>query len=162
MATDYTLLPIVQINNYLWELAKGNISGISAVSSAVWNTVAYKYKPFYPITENLAPESKTTPYILYDYIFTDRPGTLYAINKEEATYTIIGDAPQIYYLKNFIYDTLCRMDDIARNVNQHSQSDINFKYINIYQDDFVLNEKRIESYKPKYITTLTLEYEYTR
>lgn len=163
MATDYMELPIVQINNYLWSLASGSVSGIAAVSSAVWNTASYTYRPFYPITENLAPDSRVMPYVLYDYMPVNRPGTtLYAINKEEATYTIVGDVPQIFYVKNFIYDALNRFDESARNVNENSSSSINFKFIQCYQDSFVLDEKRIDSYKPKYITTLTIEYEYTR
>lgn len=160
---DYTTIPIVLINNYVWALANGQVEGVSALPSNIWNTANFQYKPFYPITENLAPESKTTPYVLYDYIFQDRPNTtFYAIYREEATYTIIGDIPQIFYVKNFIYDNLTKMDDAAREINKYSNSNINFKWISCKQDSFVLDEKRIDSYKPKYITTLKISYEYTK
>lgn len=160
---DYTILPIVLINNYIWALASGSISGTPALTSDVWNTSAHTYKPFYPITENLAPDSSVMPYILYDYVFRDKGGsTFYPIYREEATYTIIGDVPQIFYVKNFILDSLASFDNAARDINKYSKSNINFKWINCYQDSFVLDEKRIESYKPKYITTLKISYEYTK
>lgn len=161
--TEYTELPIILINNYVWDLAKGQVDGSPAVSSIVWNTSAYKYRPFYPITENLAPESKTTPYILYDFIYQNKRTTsFYAVYREEATYTIVGEVPQIFYLKNFIMTNLASMDDTAFEINKHSSSTINFKWVDCYQDDFILDEKRIDSYKPKYITTLKVCYEYTK
>jgi hypothetical protein len=161
---DYTIMPIVLINNYIWGLATGSVSGVSPVASAVWDTSVYAYRPFFPINENLAPDSSKMPYILYDYIFRDTPeSTLYAIYKEEATYTIVGDMPQIFYLKNYIFDQLNNMDVSAREINQYSATNqINFKYIDCYQDNFSVDEKRIDSYKPKYITTLKIVYEYTR
>lgn len=161
--TNYTELPITLINSYIWDLAKGNVSGEPAVSSAVWNTSAYKYRPIYPIAENMAPESKTTPYILYDFIYQNKKNTsFYAIYREEATYTIVGEVPQIFYLKNFIMTNLANMDETAFAINSHSNSTIDFKWVDCYQDDFVLDEKKIESYKPKYITTLKICYEYTK
>jgi hypothetical protein len=160
---DYTKLPIVLINNYLWGLASGSVSGQPAVSSAVWNTSIYAYKPFYPINENLAPESTTMPYVLYDFMFRPPDGTLWPINKERAIYSIVGDIPQIFYVKNFIFDALRKFDKSASDVNDYiNDSDIRFKSIHVYQDNFVLDEKRIDSYKPKYITTLTLSYDYTK
>jgi len=161
--TDYTKLPIVLINNYLWALASGSVSGYAAVPSAVWNTSTYEYKPFYPIDENLTPNSTTMPYVLYDFMFRPPDGTLWPINKERAIYSIIGDIPQIFYVKNFIFDTLRKFDKTASDVNNYiNDPDIKFKSIHVYQDNFVLDEKRIDSYKAKYITTLTLSYEYTK
>jgi hypothetical protein len=161
--TDYTKLPIVLINNYLWSLASGSVSGQSAVPSAVWNTSTYAYRPFYPVNENLAPESTNMPYVLYDFMFRPPDATFWPINKERAIYSIVGDIPQIFYVKNFIFDTLKKFDKSATDVNNHiNDSDIRFKSIHVYQDNFVLDEKRIDSYKPKYITTLTLSYEYTK
>ena len=161
--TSYTELAVTLLNNYIWDLAKGNIVGEPALPDNVWNTSSYKYRPIYPVTENLAPESKTTPYILYDFIFQNRKtSTLYAIYREEVTYTIVGEIPQIFYLKNFIMSNLSNMDDTAMQINNHSNSGINFKWVDCYQDNFILDEKTIESYKPKYITTLKICYEYTK
>ena len=161
--TDYTKLPIVLINNYLWDLASGSVSGVAAVSSAVWNTASFSYRPFYPVNENLAPESATMPYVLYDYMVDAPKDTFWPMHCERAIYSIVGDIPQIFYVKNFIFDNLKKFDKSAQEINNHiNDTDIRFKYINVTQDNFIIDEKRIDSYKPKYITTLTLKYEFTK
>lgn len=160
---DYTKLPIVLINNYIWELASGSVSGIAAVSSAVWNTASFSYRPFYPVSENLAPQSTTMPYVLYDYMVEAPKDSFWPMHCERAIYSIVGDVPQIFYVKNFIFDNLKKFDKSAQEINNHIRdTSINFKYINVSQDNFVSDEKRIDSFKPKYITTLTLKYEYTK
>lgn len=161
--SDFTVLPIVLINNYIWDLASGSVSGIPAVSSAVWNVSSFQYRPFYPVNENLAPESSTMPYVLYDYLYDEPDDTFWPVHKERAIYSIVGDIPQIFYVKNFIFDTLKKYDKSAQEVNDHiNHSDINFKCIHVYQNNFISDEKRIDSFKPKYITTLTLSYDYTK
>lgn len=163
--SDPTELAIVHINNYLWDLASGSVSGIPTVSSAVWNISSYNYRPFYPVTENLAPDSAVMPYILYDYIFVPKAGTFWPMQKEEADYVIVGDIPQIYYVKNWIVDALERYDESANNVNNHllsSSPSIKFKYITVDQDNYIADEKRIDSFLPKFITCLKLTYEYTK
>jgi len=161
--TEYTKLPIVLINNYIWDLASGSVSGIPMVSSAVWNVNSFSYRPFYPVNENLAPESATMPYVLYDYMMDLPYDTFWPMHHEKAIYSIVGDIPQIFYVKNFIYDNLKKFDKSAQEVNAHiDDPDIKFKYINISQDNFIIDEKRIDSFKPKYITTLTLRYCFTK
>lgn len=161
--SDFTVLPIVLINNYLWDLASGSVSGIPRISSAVWNVSTYQYKPFYPVNENLAPESSTMPYVLYDYLYDEPDDTFWPVHKERAIYSIVGDIPQIFYVKNFIFDTLKKFDKSAQEINNHIRhSDINFKCVHVYQNNFISDEKRIDSFKPKYITTLTLSYDYTK
>lgn len=160
---DYTTLPIVLINNYLWDLASGSVAGTPIISSAVWNVSTYQYKPFYPVNENLAPESSTMPYVLYDYLYEEPDDTFWPIHKERAIYSIVGDVPQIFYVKNFIFDTLKKFDKSAQEINAHSRSSlINFKCVHVFQNNFISDEKRIDSFKPKYITTLTLTYDYTK
>ena len=160
---DYTKLPIVLINNYMWALASGSVSGIAKVPSAVWNVDSYSYRPFYPVHENNAPESATMPYVLYDYLFDKPSDSFWPMNKEQAIYSIVGDIPQIFYVKNFIFDTLKKYDKSAQELNDYiKDSDIKFKCIHVSQNNFISEEKRIDSLKPKYITTLTLSYDYTK
>ena len=165
--SDPTDLAVVHINNYLWSLASGSVTGLPQVSSAVWNVNSYSYRPFYPVTENLAPDSAQMPYILYDYIFVPKQGTFWPLQKEETDYVIVGDIPQIYYVKNWIVDALERYDESARNVNNHivttaSNSSIRFKYLTVDQDNYIADEKRIDSFLPKFITCLKITYEYTK
>ena len=160
---DYTKLPIVLINNYLWDLASGSVSGYATISSAVWNIQSYQYRPFYPVNENLAPESSTMPYVLYDYLYDEPDDSFWPMHKEKAIYSIVGDVPQIFYVKNFIFDTLKKYDKSAQEVNDYiNDPTINFKCIHVHQSNFITDEKRIDSFKPKYITTLTLTYDYTK
>ena len=163
--SDYTELPIVHINNYLWDLARGNVSGYPAIASAVWNTSIYQFQPFYPVSETLAPDSSTMPFILYDYIFMPKAGNFWPLEKEEADYLIVGDVPQIFYLKNFIVDALQKFDTSAAEVNKHLLSaspTVKFKYITADQENYIADEKRIDSFKPKFITCLKITYEYTK
>jgi hypothetical protein len=168
--SDPTELAVVHINNYLWALASGSVSGVSQVSSAVWNVNSYDYRPFYPVTESLAPDSAQMPYILYDYIFAPKSGTFWPMQKEEADYIIVGDIPQIYYLKNWIVDALERFDESAGNINNYLVSNttasynpsVRFKYLTVDQDNYIADEKRIDSFLPKFITCLKITYEYTK
>ena len=81
--SDPTELAVVHINNYLWALASGSVTGVPTVSSAVWNVSLHDFRPFYPVTESLAPDSAQMPYILYDYIFVSKAGTFWPLQKEE-------------------------------------------------------------------------------
>jgi hypothetical protein len=160
---DYTKIPIVLINNYLWDLASGSVAGVPRVSSAVWNVSSYQYKPFYPVSENLAPDSATMPFVLYDYMIEPPKDTFWPLHQERAIYSIVGDIPQIFYVKNFIYDNLKKYDKSAQGINEHLRDpDVHFKCIHVEQDNFIADERRAESLKPKYITTITLSYDYTK
>lgn len=163
MTIDYTKIPVVLINNYLWGLASGSVSGVDRVSSAVWNVSQYTYKPFYPVHENNAPESDKIPYVLYDYVFDKPNDSFWPIHKEQAIYSIVGDIPSIFYVKNFIYESLKKFDKSAQEINDYIRdSEINFKCVHVYQDNYISEEKRSDSVKPKYITTLTISYDYTK
>ena len=82
--SDYTKLPIVLINTFIWDLASGSVSGYPIISSAVWNVNSYQYRPFYPVNENLAPESSTMPYVLYDYLYDEPDDSFWPLQKEKA------------------------------------------------------------------------------
>lgn len=163
--SSYTELPITLINNYIWELASGSVSGQPAVASAVWDTSLYTYRPFFPVHEILAPDSSITPYVIYDYMLAPKAGTFWPMQKEEAEYTIVGELPQLYYVKNYITEALEKFDESARDINYHLQNRgyiTRFKYITVDQRNFIMDERRIDNFKPKFITCLRLTYEYTK
>lgn len=162
---SYTELPITLINKYIWDLASGSVSGQPAVASAVWNTSLYSYRPFYPVHEILAPDSSVIPYILYDYMVAPKAGTFWPLQKEEAEYIIVGDVPQIFYVKNYIVEALDKFDESAKDVNDHLRSSgylTNFKYITVEQENFIADERRLDNYRPKFITCLRICYEFTK
>jgi hypothetical protein len=119
--------------------------------------------PFFPVSENLAASTETTPFIIYDFLFTPPGNTQWFVNCEKAVYTIVGELPQIYYLRNFIYESLKKFDVSAQEINDHiDDPSIRFKFIKCEQSDYMLDEKRIDSFKPKFVTTLVLNYDYTK
>lgn len=163
---NYDKLAINLINKYVWDLAKGNVSGTTAVSSSVWNTAQWgEITPIFPVNENFGTGyTDKNPYILYDYLVSGISGTFWPLEKEKATYSIVGTIPDIYYVKNFIFENLKKFDSSAQDINRHlSDSEINFKYIRVEQPSFIAQEYRpADSQLPKYQTTLVLTYEFTR
>ena len=167
MAIDYRVLPINLINNYIWDLARGEVAGVEALPVEVWDTSGYAQKPIFPIHENQGTATDgSQPFMLYDYLFADMHGTMYEINCERAILTIVAPTPgQLYAIKNFIYDNLNQLDATAQAINSHVGNDsIKFKYVKCTQDLFVMQElKQTErSFAPKFASTLGLYYDYTR
>lgn len=180
----YGKLPISLINKYIWDLAKAETQNVKDahpqnmgesneayatriapyLAALPFNTDAYNgIQPIFPVSENLALDTQTTPFIIYDFLFSPPNGTMWFLEKEQATYTIVGDMPNLFYAKQFIYEALKKFDTSAQEMNNYlNDSDIKFKYIKCDQSSFMIDEKRIDSFKPKYVTSLTLTYEYTK
>jgi hypothetical protein len=163
---SYDKLAINLINKYIWDLAKGDVQGSTVLPSNIWNTAQWgQITPIFPVNENFGTAyTDKNPYILYDYVVSGASGTFWPLEKERSTYTIVGEIPSIYYVKNFIYDNLRKFDVSAMELNKHlNDSEINFKYIKVEQPNFIAQEFRpADSQLPKYQTTLMLTYEFTR
>lgn len=167
LAIDYRVLPINLINNYIWDLANGDVDGVEALPVEVWDTSVYTQKPIFPVHENQGTGTDgSNPFILYDYLFEDMHGTMWELKCERAILTIVAPTPgQLYAIKNFIQDNLNKLDETARSINAHVGDDsIKFKYVKCTQDLFVMQElKQTErSFAPKFASTLGLYYDYTR
>ena len=167
LAIDYRVLPINLINQYIWDLANGDVSGVEAIPTEVWDTSVYTYPPMFPVHENQGADTGGThPFFLYDYLFDEREGTFFAIKRERAIYTIVASSPsQLYAIKNFIQDTLNKFDETAQGINNHIHNEsIKFKFVKCSQDLFVMQElKQTErSFASKFASTLAITYEYTR
>ena len=160
---DYTKLPITLINKYIWDLANGDVAGSTKLSTTVWDVDSYTYRPFFPVTETLGGDTENTPFVLYDFLFTPPTNTQWFVDCEKAVYTIVGELPQIMYVRNFIYENLKKFDTSAQEVNLHlNDSSVKFKYIKCEQANYILDEKRIDSFKPKFATSLIITYDYTK
>ena len=161
---DYTKLPVILIGNYLWDKARGAISGSSKLPTSVWNVDQYTITPpIFAVNDANAVTDKT-PYILYDYLYTGVDTKTFPMIKEEATLSIVAPWNELYPIKNFIYDVLSQFDISAQAMNAHlDDSEIKFKCIKVRQDNYSLNEKAPVSLESGlYISTLYLTYEYTR
>lgn len=139
-------------------------AGSSTVSSTDGNVLEIGLIPFYPVYENLGIDTSKLPYIIYDYLFVQPNGTFYPVNKERATLTIVGSAPQIFYVKNYIYDILKKFDVSAQEMNNHlADPDISFKYVSCDQSGYMIDEKSVDNLEPgKFQTSLILSYEFTK
>lgn len=138
--------------------------GASTVASTTGNVAEIGLIPFYPVYENLGIDTSKLPYIIYDYLFVQPNGTFHPINKERATLTIVGSAPQIFYVKNYIYDILKKFDVSAQDMNGHlNDSEVSFKYIACDQSGYMIDEKSVDNLEPgKFQTSLILTYEFTK
>jgi hypothetical protein len=166
MSIDYRVLPINLINKYVWELIKGDVSGAEELPEEIWQHSEYSHVPFFPVHENQGIETGgDKPFVLYDYLF-EETGTMYEMKCERAIYTIVASNPgQLYAIKNFIQDTLNQFDSTAKSINAHiNDESIRFKFVKCSQDLFVMQElKQTErSFAPRFASTLTLRYDYTR
>ena len=134
------------------------------VASTTGNVAEIGLIPFYPVYENLGIDTSKLPYIIYDYLFVQPNGTFHPINKERATLTIVGSAPQIFYVKNYIYDILKKFDVSAQDMNSHlDDSEVSFKYVSCDQSGYMIDEKSVDNLEPgKFQTSLILTYEFTK
>jgi len=160
---DYTKLPVMLIGNYLWALAKGDVTGSTKLSSTVWDTDAYDIQPIFAINDSNAI-TNPKPYILYDFLYTGVEAKTFPLIREEATLTIVGSWDKLYPLKNFIYDTLSKFDISAFEINNHiKDTGINFKYIKVRQEQYSLDEKKPVGLESGLnLSTLYVTYEYSR
>ena len=138
--------------------------GGTAVASTSGNVLEISLIPFYPVYENLGIDTSKLPYIIYDYLFVQPNGTFHPINKERATITIVGSAPQIFYVKNYIYEILKKFDVSAQEMNNHlADPDVSFKYVSCDQSGYMIDEKSVDNLEPgKFQTSLILTYEFTK
>jgi hypothetical protein len=167
MPIDYRVLPINLINNYVWDLASGNVEGVEAISSEVWDTDSYTHPPFFPVHENQGADTKgIKAFIIYDYLFEQSKGAMWEMKCEKAIYTIVSHNPgHVYAIKNFLQDNLNKIDQTAQSINKHINDDsIRFKFVKCSQDLFMMQElKQTErSFAPRFASTLTISYDYTR
>jgi len=160
---DYTKLPVMLIGNYLWALAKGDVTGSTKLSSTVWDTDAYDIQPIFAINDSNAI-TNPKPYILYDFLYTGVEAKTFPLIREEATLTIVGSWDKLYPLKNFIYDALSKFDISAFEINNHiKDTGINFKYIKVRQEQYSLDEKKPVGLESGLnLSTLYVTYEYSR
>ena len=66
---SYDKLPVTLINKYIWDLAKGSVSGSSALSSNIWDTAIWgNIVPIFPVNENFGSGyTDKNPYICLLY-----------------------------------------------------------------------------------------------
>ena len=178
---NYKKLPIKIITEYLWDqFNKDYLAAKTAnpknegetdaayetriAGICIWSPHRYPdFTPFFPVSETQAASTDVTPFVIYDFLYAPSSNTQWFINCEKAVLTIIGEMSQIYFVRSFIHEALKKFDVSAQEINDFAQdSDIKFKFIKSEQTNYILDEKRIDSFKPKFVTSLVLTYDYTK
>ena len=86
---NYTKLPVMLIGNYLWDKARGAISGSSKLPTNVWNVDQYTITPpIFAVNDANAVTDKT-PYILYDYLYTGIDTKTFPLIREEGEFPVL-------------------------------------------------------------------------
>lgn len=156
--TDYNFAPLI-MNSYIWNEL-----------SLVMPTLVEKYsdiKPIYPVYDANASKASWDglPYIIYDTMSMSRFIKFYGIKREQISYSIRGNIPEILKIKDAIYHILDRGDDAAKDINDYAgknlpNTTIFFHEVKAFQLDFT-NEKTVpNSTRQLYATELIVEYGY--
>lgn len=156
--TDYNFAPMI-INSYIW-----NELGITMPTLvAKYNNVTPIY-PVYDATSAKAPWNGL-PYIIYDNMSMSRFTKFYGIKREQISYSIRGNIPEIFQIKDEMFHILDRSDDAAKDINQYAGENLSnvkifFHEVRAFQIDFT-NEKTIaNTTRQLYTSELIVEYEY--
>lgn len=156
--TNYNFGPLI-INSYLWnELGKALPSLVAKYTNVV---------PIYPVYDSNASKAAWNglPYIIYDNMSMSRFINFYGIKREQISYSLRGNIPEIFEIKDTMFHILDRSDDAAKDINDYAgknlpNTSIFFHDVKAFQLDFT-NEKTIpNSTRQLYSTELIVEYNY--
>lgn len=151
--------PPAIINAYVWNEFTVNSPNFVAQYNGV--------VPIFPVRDALGDESTwgSKPYIVYDNMARFRTARFYGIRKEQLLYSIRGDVPQIFTVRDLIVDVLDRADDTAKDVNFYSGQNLNnplifFHDFRVYQMSETSEKTDNISNRQYYATELIIEYQY--
>lgn len=151
----YTDLAVYDMNKYIWVQAQ-------ALTPDVWDVSKYNsIVPIYPVTDSNSIQDDA-PYILYDTLFETRMNDIPQMITERVTYHIIGDVPDILYVRRFMYDIFSRLEDSAATINEISTSCNTFKYTEVWQDTNITEFQEPKSIRPRMVTSLKVKAVYTQ
>ena len=154
MMLDYTKQPVFVVNSYIWNNAV-------QLPTNVWDTSTYSYRPIFPVSDSTSLNSQKMPYILYDTVLNRRTGDLYPMVTETFNYYIVGDVPQIIYIRTFIHDLFRKLDKSAQVVNMVGDGQTFFKYFESHQNGEVGEYLTGDSIDKKYVVSLSVRGTYT-
>ena len=151
--------PPAIINSYVWAQFEEN----APVFSAQYGSIV----PIFPVYDAKAGDASwgNKSYIVYDNMARVRSGVFYGVRKEQLVYSIRGDIPEIFALRDLITDVLDRGDDTAKDINEYAGENLENPYIffhdfKVFQQDFTNEKTDKHSTRQFYSTDLIIEYQY--
>lgn len=165
MAFSNFSLPVLTINEYLWDTMK-------QIDPTLSQTKNYGNKiPFFPMSDAASGskswENKT--YIIYDRVIRYSRTPFYPIKKEQILYAVKGKEESTFEWSLAIQYILDRMDDAAQDINEWNRlketpSSVYFHNLRAYQTDSGdaqgFSTARDFSNRPYYITNFIIDVEY--
>jgi len=159
MSFSQFTLPVLTINNYLWDVMK-------QLDPTLTQTKNYGNKlPFFPMSDSTSGTKswENKPYIIYDRILKMTPSPFYAIKNEHILYALKGNEEKTLEWSMAIQYILDRMDDAAQDINdwnrtQESPAKVYFHNLRVYQTDS--SKTRDFSNRPYYISEFIVDARY--
>ena len=152
-------LPVLTINNYLWNVMK-------QIDPTLTQTKKYGNKiPFFPMSDAASGTKswENKPYIIYDRMLKMTGSPFYPIKNEHILYAVKGKEEETFEWSAAIQYILDRMDDAAQDINdwnrsQQSPTNVYFHNLRVYQIDS--SRTRDFSNRPYYITEFIVDARY--
>jgi hypothetical protein len=164
MTYDYTKVPANLINDYLWDLANGTVTGSTKVPNEIFGTdvATYTYQPFFPVSENTGTGSEKA-FVTYQSLPRLRGDSDYWLVKERMIYRVIAPMPTVLYLSNFINFNLNKFDETASRVNSHiKDSAVVFDKITAYSVNLPEESTKFNSVETRYEAEIIVDFDYRR
>lgn len=151
--------PPAIINKYLWQQFIDNAPNFVSQYNGI--------VPIFPVRDSLGGDATwgTKPYIVYDNMARVRTARFYGIRKEQLLYSVRGDVPQIFMLRDLITDVLDRGDDTAKDINAYAGENLNnpqifFHDFKVFQMSATSEKTNNITNKQFFTTELIVEYQY--
>lgn len=152
-------LPVLTINNYLWDVMK-QIDPTLTQAKKYGNRV-----PFFPMSDATSGTKswENKPYIIYDRMLRMTGSPFYPIKNEHILYAVKGKEEETFEWSAAIQYILDRMDDAAQDINdwnrsQDTPANVYFHNLRVYQTDS--SRSRDFSNRPYYITEFVVDARY--
>lgn len=151
--------PPAIINAYLWAQFQANAPEFVAQYNGI--------VPIFPVRDTFAGSSTWSkkPYIIYDNMARVRTARFYGTKKEQLLYSVRGDIPQIFMLRDLITDVLDRSDDTAKDINAWAGENLDnplifFHDFKVFQMSATSEKTSDVSNRQFYTTEMVIEYQY--
>lgn len=164
---DYTKVPANLINKYLWDLAKGTVSGSTKISNDIFgvDVSTYDYVPFFPVSENagVQADSGDKPFITYQSLPRLVNDSDFWLKRERMIYCIVAPLPNLIYISNFILENTSKFDISASRVNKHiGDAAVIFDSITSYSVNLQAESTKFTSIEPRYEAEVIVDFDYRR
>lgn len=162
MTVNYRLDAMLELRKYLW--SKLQDTGLIDPEDYYSDNIGETLVPIVPV-QQLADMSQFLSgktHLVYDKIGVSYD-TLWLICNEQILFTVYStDVSEINAIKNFMIDEFRRMDETAKDINNHEGfNSEKFKFHSVYVDDMSPTEPS-EELQGFYSSDIILEIKYSR